>query len=67
MPGEVKGAQSQVVTGRLRRINRGDSAPVYVTPSGAEFVRASELLRSKVGRSVVKKFANLDLEESNKK
>jgi hypothetical protein len=67
MPSETKGAQSQVATDRFRRIDRGDSAPVYVTPSGAEFVRASDLLRSKVGRSVVKSLAGLELKKSKSK
>jgi hypothetical protein len=67
MASQTKDTQSQVATGRLRRIDRGDSAPVYVTRSGAAFVRASELLNSKVGEDVVKEFADLDFKKSNKK
>jgi hypothetical protein len=45
----------------LRRIDRGDSAPIYVTSSGAEFVRASEVLSSEKGQAVLRAMADLRL------
>lgn len=45
--------------GRFRRIQRDDAAPVYITPSGAEYVRASDVLKSKKGRKLVEEMANL--------
>jgi hypothetical protein len=48
--------------GRVRKIDRGpDSAPVYVTALGAEFILPDELLRSNKGQELLKKMANLEI------
>jgi hypothetical protein len=65
MASETKGAPSQVAAGHFRKINRGgDSAPIYVTRSGAEFVRASELLKSVAAQRVVKDLAGRRLSKT---
>jgi hypothetical protein len=47
-----------------RIIDRGDDAPIYVTPAGAEFVRADDVLKSKKGRDLVKAMAGMTLKRS---
>lgn len=47
----------------VRKIDRGDdSAPVYVTSSGAEFVRADEVLKSVRGRKLLDLMGELQVQ-----
>jgi hypothetical protein len=42
----------------LRKIDREDHPPIYVTRTGVEYVKASELMASPVGRAILDALAN---------
>jgi|CXWL01.1.fsa_nt_gi hypothetical protein len=55
---------NQLESPTLRKVERQGHPPIYIAPSGAQHVRASELVLSKAGRDLLASLAKLPLKMS---